>query len=161
MFRKLFCSVLFSWLCFGGLAMAAGESSSCSRDLDQTPTWAVAAVCTVFILVSIALEKSLHKVWTWLGQNKKKALLEALEKVKAELMILGFISLLLTFDQSYIVRICIPEKLADNMLPCPYRYKEAKKASVRDGEKEFKKKGGVNVANGDWRTGGLDQESND
>ncbi|KAG4947149.1 hypothetical protein JHK87_043156 [Glycine soja] len=63
--------------------MAAGESSSCSRDLDQTPTWAVAAVCTVFILVSIALEKSLHKVWTWLGQNKKKALLEALEKVKA------------------------------------------------------------------------------
>ncbi|KAG5069598.1 hypothetical protein JHK85_001975 [Glycine max] len=137
-FRKLFCSVLFSWLCFGGLAMAAGESSSSSRDLDQTPTWAVAAVCTVFILVSIALEKSLHKVGTWLGQKKKKALLEALEKVKAELMILGFISLLLTFGQSYIVRICIPEKLADNMLPCPYKYKEDKKAS--DSEEEHRRK---------------------
>ena len=44
--------------------MAASESSSSSRKFDQTPTWAVAAVCTVFILISIALEKSLHKVGT-------------------------------------------------------------------------------------------------
>ncbi|KAL2988430.1 hypothetical protein AAZX31_11G085800 [Glycine max] len=116
--------------------MAAGGSRSGSRDLDQTPTWAVAAVCTVFILISIALEKSLHKVGTWLVQKHKTALLEALEKVKAELMILGFISLLLTFGQSYIVRICIPEKLADIMLPCPY--KEAKKAS--DSEEEHRRK---------------------
>lgn len=36
----------------------------------------------------------------------------------AELMILGFISLLLTFGQSYISRICIVEKAADIMLPC-------------------------------------------
>lgn len=53
-------------------------------------------------------------------------------------MILGFISLLLTFGQSYIVRICIPEKLADNMLPCPYKYKEDKKAS--DSEEEHRRK---------------------
>lgn len=36
----------------------------------------------------------------------------------AELMVLGFISLLLTFGQNYIVQICIPEKAADTMLPC-------------------------------------------
>lgn len=36
----------------------------------------------------------------------------------AELMTLGFISLLLTFGQNYISRICIPEKFADMMLPC-------------------------------------------
>ena len=36
----------------------------------------------------------------------------------AELMILGFISLLLTFGQNYIVQICIPEEAADTMLPC-------------------------------------------
>ncbi|TKY70228.1 MLO protein 8 [Spatholobus suberectus] len=119
-FKELFCGVLSSWLCFGGLAMAASESSSSSRELDQTPTWAVAAVCTVFILISLTLEKGLHKVGTWLGQKQKKALLEALEKVKAELMILGFLSLLLTFGQSYIVKICISEKIASKMLPCPY-----------------------------------------
>lgn len=35
-------------------------------------------------------------------------------------MILGFISLLLNFGQSYIVRICISQKLAEKMLPCSY-----------------------------------------
>lgn len=87
----------------------------------------------------------------WLTERQKKALFEALEKVKAgklpfpltsypssnglrtpqashsiwvrfglfsELMILGFISLLLTFGQSYIARICIPEKVVNTMLPC-------------------------------------------
>jgi len=39
----------------------------------------------------------------------------------AELMILGFISLLLTFGQSYMVKICIPANATDQMLPCPYR----------------------------------------
>ena len=38
----------------------------------------------------------------------------------AELMVLGFLSLLLTFGQSYIVRICIPMDVADKLLPCPY-----------------------------------------
>lgn len=40
--------------------------------------------------------------------------------VFAELMVLGFLSLLLTFGQSYIVRICIPADVADKLLPCPY-----------------------------------------
>ena len=38
----------------------------------------------------------------------------------AKLMVLGFISLLLTFGQNFIVKIRIPEKAADIMLPCPY-----------------------------------------
>lgn len=33
-------------------------------------------------------------------------------------MILGFISLLLTFGQNYIAQICIPVEVADTMLPC-------------------------------------------
>ncbi|MCH96715.1 MLO-like protein 8-like [Trifolium medium] len=39
------------------------------------------------------------------------------------MMILGFLSLLLTFGQSYIVKICIPANLADKLLPCEYRSK--------------------------------------
>ncbi|CAJ1942185.1 unnamed protein product [Sphenostylis stenocarpa] len=140
---------LVSWLWCGCVTVASSESSIGSKDLDQTPTWAVACVCTVFILISLTLEKSLHKVGTklkgcvdgiimnsacsiflfanlmiscsqWLHDKHKKALLEALEKVKAELMILGFLSLLLTFGQSYIVKICIPIDMADKLLPCPY-----------------------------------------
>ncbi|KAI3409626.1 MLO-like protein [Psidium guajava] len=67
----------------------------------------------------VALEKFLHKVGTWLTERHKRALYEAVDKVKSELMILGFISLLLTFGQSYVSRICIPQKVADTMLPCP------------------------------------------
>lgn len=33
-------------------------------------------------------------------------------------MVLGFISLLLTFGQNYISKMCIPEALAEKMLPC-------------------------------------------
>ncbi|XP_045786080.1 MLO-like protein 10 [Trifolium pratense] len=121
--RLSLCVFSLSWLYNGSVAMASSESSSSSKDLDQTPTWAVACVCTVFILISLILEKSLHKIGTWLGDRHKKALLEALEKVKAELMILGFLSLLLTFGQSYIVKICIPANMADKLLPCPYRSK--------------------------------------
>lgn len=104
--------------------MAASESSSQSRDLDRTPTWAVSGVCAVIIIISLVLEKVLHKVGTFLTDRHKSALFEALEKVKAELMILGFISLLLTFGQSYIARICIPLKVADTMLPCTVKDEE-------------------------------------
>ena len=45
----------------GELVMAGESSSSSSRELDQTPTWAVAAVCAVMIIISIVLEKVLHK----------------------------------------------------------------------------------------------------
>lgn len=40
--------------------------------------------------------------------------------VVAELMILGFISLLLTFGQTFIVKICIPANVSHTFLPCSY-----------------------------------------
>ncbi|CAL9207809.1 unnamed protein product [Musa hybrid cultivar] len=95
-----------------------GGGGGNSRELDQTPTWAVAVVCAVIVVISILLEKGLHRFGEWLTEKHKKALFEALEKIKAELMILGFISLLLTFGQKYIVKICVPYKVADTMLPC-------------------------------------------
>ncbi|KAL9244092.1 hypothetical protein vseg_017901 [Gypsophila vaccaria] len=88
------------------------------RELDQTPTWAVAAVCAVIVIISIFLESGLHHIGKYFHKNHKKALFEALEKIKGELMVLGFISLLLTFGQNYIVTICIPMELANTMLPC-------------------------------------------
>ncbi|KAL3619819.1 hypothetical protein CASFOL_034731 [Castilleja foliolosa] len=96
----------------------AGGNGEGSRELDQTPTWAVSLVCSVIIFISILLEKTLHIVGGTFSRRKKFALLQALEKIKAELMILGFISLILTFGQNYITRICISERFANTMLPC-------------------------------------------
>ena len=95
-----------------------GGGGGNSRELDQTPTWAVASVCGVIVLISILLEKGLHHVGEFFSHRKKKAMVEALEKVKAELMVLGFISLLLVFGQNYIIKVCISNHAANTMLPC-------------------------------------------
>ncbi|XP_061948948.1 MLO-like protein 10 isoform X1 [Populus nigra] len=121
---------------FGGVVVeAATESSATTRQLDQTPTWAVASVCAVIIIISILLEKILHKVGTWFTEKHKQALFEALEKVKAELMILGFISLLLTFGQYNIAKICVPQDVAGTMLPCKKQGVTDKSSSTK-GEEE-------------------------
>ncbi|CAH8367077.1 unnamed protein product [Eruca vesicaria subsp. sativa] len=88
------------------------------RTLQQTSTWAVAVVCFFLLLISIVIEKLIHKLGTWFKRKNRKALYEALEKVKAELMLMGFISLLLTIGQNYISQICISESLAASMRPC-------------------------------------------
>ena len=50
---------------FGGVVVrAATETSATTRKLDQTPTWAVASICAVIIIISILLEKFLHKIGT-------------------------------------------------------------------------------------------------
>ncbi|XP_006662559.1 MLO-like protein 9 [Oryza brachyantha] len=98
-----------------------GGGGDGSRALDQTPTWAVAAVCAVIVAASILLEGLLHHLGQWFSKRRKKALFDALEKVKSELMTLGFISLLLSVTGRYISRICIPVGAADTMLPCSLR----------------------------------------
>nr|GMD43570.1 MLO protein homolog 1-like [Ipomoea batatas] len=87
----------------------AGGGGGDSQTLQETPTWALAAVCGVFIAISI-----------WFKKKQKKAMMEALEKIKAELMLLGFISLLLTVSTTLVARICIPPHFAHTWLPCPH-----------------------------------------
>ncbi|XAR64277.1 hypothetical protein NMG60_11024553 [Bertholletia excelsa] len=97
--------------------MAGGETPG-ARSLERTPTWAVALVCGIIVIISILLEKILHHVGELFKKRNRKHMLAALEKIKGELMVLGFISLLLTFGQNYIAAICIPQEIGDHMLPC-------------------------------------------
>ncbi|KAF2568859.1 hypothetical protein F2Q68_00028130 [Brassica cretica] len=53
------------------------------RSLEETPTWAVAVVCFVILFISILIEYFLHFIGHWFKKKHKKALCEALEKVKA------------------------------------------------------------------------------
>ncbi|KAH9700732.1 MLO-like protein 6 [Citrus sinensis] len=94
----------------------AGASGG--RSLEETPTWAVAVVCFVLVTISIIIEHIIHLIGKWLTKKHKRALYEALEKIKSELMLLGFISLLLTVAGSWISKICIPESVANTWHPC-------------------------------------------
>lgn len=88
------------------------------RTLEETPTWAVAVVCLVLLAVSITIEHIIHAIGKWFKKKHKNALFEALEKVKGELMVLGFISLLLTVLQDQISKICVSDKVASSWHPC-------------------------------------------
>ncbi|KAL8505900.1 hypothetical protein ACS0TY_016938 [Phlomoides rotata] len=89
------------------------------RSLALTPTWSVATVLTVFVAVSLLVERSIHRLGNWLKKTNRKPLLAAVEKMKEELMLLGFISLLLTATSSLISNICIPSKFYDSAFaPC-------------------------------------------
>ncbi|CAL5205555.1 unnamed protein product [Lathyrus oleraceus] len=111
----------------------AGGAAIGERTLKETPTWAVAVVCAVFIIISILIEHGIHTLEKWFHKKHKKAMSEALEKIKAELMLLGFISLLLTFGTKYIAKICIPPTLGDSMLPC-------KKEEVEEDSKDDRRR---------------------
>ncbi|XP_042490285.1 MLO-like protein 1 isoform X2 [Macadamia integrifolia] len=86
--------------------------------LEHTPTWIVAVVCSVIVAISLAVERILHYTGKYLKKKNQKPLSEALQKVKEELMLLGFISLLLTVFQVRIAKICMPPSWAVHMLPC-------------------------------------------
>ncbi|KAK1604636.1 hypothetical protein QYE76_028309 [Lolium multiflorum] len=108
------------------------------RELPNTPTWAVALVVLVLVLISVAIEHALHKLTHWFHKRQKKALAEALEKMKAELMLVGFISLLLTVFQTPISKICISHKAGNVMLPCKLPAPYA--GSGDDGEKDNRRR---------------------
>ncbi|XWS58615.1 hypothetical protein CRYUN_Cryun08bG0049800 [Craigia yunnanensis] len=86
--------------------------------LEYTPTWVLASVCTVIVAISLAMERLLHYVGNILKEKQQKPLFEALLKVKEELMLLGFISLLLTVFQNVISKICMSREALTSMLPC-------------------------------------------
>lgn len=93
-----------------------GEGEGMS--LEYTPTWVVAAVCTIIVGISLAVERFLHYCGKYLKKKNQNPLYEALQKVKEELMLLGFISLLLTVFQARIVKICVSSGVMEHFLPC-------------------------------------------
>ncbi|XP_052190825.1 MLO protein homolog 1-like isoform X2 [Diospyros lotus] len=100
----------------------AGKSKG--KSLEETATWAIALVCAVFVIISILIEHGIHSLGKWFQKRRNKSMSEALEKIKAELMILGFVSLLLTVGMDYITSICIPVKLGNRMVPCGKKEEE-------------------------------------
>ncbi|CAH9138673.1 unnamed protein product [Cuscuta epithymum] len=96
----------------------SGGGAEEETTLEFTPTWVVAAVCTLIVAVSLAVERLLHFTGLYLKKKNQKPLYEALQKVKEELMLLGFISLLLTVSQKTLTKICVTEDVMHHLLPC-------------------------------------------
>ncbi|KAK2661221.1 hypothetical protein Ddye_007754 [Dipteronia dyeriana] len=99
------------------MAVAGG-----GRSLEQTPTWAVATFCFVLVLISIIIDYIIHLVGKWFKQKQKRALYEALEKIKS-------------VGQSLISDNCKPESAANTWHPCTKeREEELNKVATTDQE---------------------------
>nr|BAJ24153.1 seven trans-membrane protein [Triticum aestivum] len=96
--------------------MAGGGGKA--KPLEYTPTWIVALVCSVMIIISLLFERLLHRLGKRLIRSRKKPLYEALLKVKEELMLLGFISLLLTVFQGPMGKVCVSPSAMLHLQPC-------------------------------------------
>ncbi|KAI4296817.1 hypothetical protein L6164_036740 [Bauhinia variegata] len=94
------------------------EEEVAETTLENTPTWAVASVCFLLIVISILIEHLLHLLGKYFNKKRKKSLVQALDKIKSELMLMGFISLLLTVCEKSIANICIPKDVGETFLPC-------------------------------------------
>ncbi|KAL4311458.1 hypothetical protein GQ457_01G004680 [Hibiscus cannabinus] len=95
------------------------EDDEETRSVSSTPTWSTATVLTVFVTVSLILERSIHRLTHWLKKTERKPLLKALDKMKEELMLLGFMSLLLVATSEAISDICIPSRFyTATFAPC-------------------------------------------
>ncbi|KAI0496232.1 hypothetical protein KFK09_022543 [Dendrobium nobile] len=98
----------------------AGEGGGAEEELklEYTPTWIVALVCTVIVCISLFFERFLHRLGKRFMRKNQKPLFEALQKMKEELMLMGFISLLLVVFQGTIQKICIPASYTRHLRPC-------------------------------------------
>ena len=72
-----------------------------------TPGWRISLIFTIFVVLSFAIEKGLHAAERRIREVGYKGLLHTMRKVEEELLILGFLSLLLTAFSSFLVRICV------------------------------------------------------
>ncbi|KAF5197346.1 Mlo-like protein [Thalictrum thalictroides] len=97
----------------------AGEEGEEITTLERTPTWAVAIVCLILIIISTLIDHIIHFLSKFF-RKRRKSLYQALYKIQSELMLYGFLSLLLTITKKPITKICIPRSAADAFLPCKF-----------------------------------------
>uniref|UniRef100_A0A2N9IJZ7 MLO-like protein n=1 Tax=Fagus sylvatica TaxID=28930 RepID=A0A2N9IJZ7_FAGSY len=99
--------------------MATGEGLT----LEYTPTWVVSCCVQYHRCYLSRRRKDPSSQWQgmhYLKKKNQKPLFQALQKIKEELMLLGFISLLLTVFQARLAKFCMPQSLAKTWLPCKY-----------------------------------------
>ncbi|KVI02903.1 Mlo-related protein [Cynara cardunculus var. scolymus] len=89
------------------------------KSLVETPTWAVASVVSVMVLVGFFINAALRHTEKWLYRTKRKALIAALDKIKEELMLFAVLSLLMGHWIIYAAKICVKSSaISSRFYPC-------------------------------------------
>ena len=85
----------------------SGGGGEGETTLEFTPTWVVAAVCTVIVAISLAVERFLHYGGKFLKSKNQKPLYAALQKIKEGLVWFCYFLLIFSFMGLRLQRILI------------------------------------------------------
>jgi mlo protein len=99
--KSLFLSLLICLVCIPTSVIAGAGLS-----LEQTPSWRVIIFLFAFLILSVLVEHSIHKLDHYLVHHGKTGPRAALMKIKDELMLMGFISLVLIMAEDSILAVC-------------------------------------------------------
>ncbi|KAK3224339.1 hypothetical protein Dsin_011364 [Dipteronia sinensis] len=99
--------------------MVEEKQANEGRSFAETPTWAVATVITIMVLIGFFFHECLKQFGKWLDKTKRKSLLAALVKIKDELMLFGLLSLLMGHWSIFVAKICVKSStLISRFYPC-------------------------------------------
>eukprot|EP00897_Mesotaenium_endlicherianum_P002691 jgi/Mesen1/244/ME1143125C07600 len=90
--------------------------------VESVPTYALVTVVAVFLIISVSLERSLHVAEQWLRKHNQKPLALALSHIKAELIQVGFLSVLLVVLRAPIGNMCVAHRHGKLFLPCALKH---------------------------------------
>lgn len=89
-------------------AIACADSAA-GNGLEESPTWRVLTFFALFLVLSIVVELVMHHSKHFCEHKGWIGVLHAIHKIEEELMLLGFISLMLLVVEEYIADICIAD----------------------------------------------------
>ena len=94
-------------ICLFHILGGAGVEAGAGNNIEQTPSWKIGIFFGFFLVLSVLLEIGLEVLEEYLEHHHLDGVKMTVEKIKEELMLMGFISLCLLIVEDYLVEWCI------------------------------------------------------
>ena len=104
-------------LCIAHLLGGATVEAGAGNNIEQTPSWKIGIFFGFFLVLSVLLEIGLEVLEEYLEHHHLHGVMMTVEKIKEELMLMGFISLCLLIVEDYLVEWCIDNEGGDVGVP--------------------------------------------
>ncbi|CAI7729995.1 unnamed protein product [Closterium sp. NIES-54] len=102
----------------GGETSGSESNVDLSSSMLYTPTFLTATVAAIIITVSLLFERLINLIHRFLVRKKRAALVTVGHRIKDELMLVGFISIVLALIDPLIVQWCIAIPRSTIFIPC-------------------------------------------
>ena len=109
-------------LCLLHLLGNAGVEAGAGNNIEQTPSWKIGLFFAFFLVLSVMLEIGLEVLEEYLEHHHLDGVKMTVEKIKEELMLMGFISLCLLIVEDYLVEWCVDNTGSDIGIPATMTY---------------------------------------